>query len=148
MRKKTLWLSAIALVLILSVFGLTNLLPHHFLEMKANWDISLPVLARLNLTYEKESPPAFGGDGIRYYVYSCQDETSIDTMFAWLPTEDDTLSQTAQTWLDEIEVPEQERPDYAQCLHWYTVSDTDDRDTLLVFWDSEENRLSLIEYCM
>lgn len=116
--------------------------------LDANWGISLPFKALYSEIYEKDSGASFHGDGIRYHVFSYRYEDYIDLMFAWRANEGKTLfrdsySETAEEWLDEIEVPRGWRPDYESCSYWYKTQE--DNSQIIIFWDSEENRLYIVE---
>lgn len=116
--------------------------------IEANWGITLPWKARLTEVYQQDSGPSFHGDGVRYHVYSYKYEDYIDLMFAWPPTEYPTnfyatTSEAAEAWLDEIVVPAEERPDYANCSSWHKSQE--DNSEIIFFWDSEQNRLYIVE---
>ena len=55
----------------------------------------------------------------------------------------DLYREAAEAWLDEIQVPAGDRPDYDGCLYWYRAQE--DNSELLVFWDAEQNRLYFLE---
>jgi len=116
--------------------------------LEANWGFRLPIYARYREIYRKDSGPGFHGDGIRYHVFSYKYEDFIDTLFVWGSSDHSTrfhgsLSAAAEDWLDEIEVPEEWRPDYGRCHYRYRAQE--DNSELIVFWDSEENRLYIVE---
>ena len=69
-------------------------------------------------------------------------------MFAWASVDRETiyydsLTQAAETWLDEIEVPAEYRPDYDNCSNWYRAKE--DNSEILFFWDAERNLLYCLE---
>jgi len=143
------WIIILIIIIVIGVLCLWSLLPPSYsTALKANWGISLPWQARCTEIYEKDSGPSFHGDGIRYHVFSYRYEDYIDLMFAWSTTERSTLyystaSQAATAWLDEIEVPEEQRPNYPQCAAWYKSQR--DHSEILIFWDAELNRLYVVE---
>lgn len=146
--KKRKWLIAIAVFLVLTVVGVSKLLPSYSSTLEANWGISLPWKARLTEIYEKDSGSSFHGDGIRYHVFSYKYEDYIDLMFAWTPTEFKTIShgnysEAATEWLDEIDVPEGQRPNYENCCYWYKSQE--DNSELIIFWDNSTNLLYVVE---
>lgn len=125
-----------------------QLLSSYALTIRLNWGISIPFLARPAPYYEKDSGPSFLGDGIRYHVFSYQYEDYIDLMFAWGSVDRETiyydsLTQAAEAWLDEIEVPAEYRPNYDNCSNWYRAKA--DNSEINFFWDSELNRLYCLE---
>ncbi len=147
MKKRALAIAAI-LIVILTGIGILKLFPSYASVIKSNWDISLPIKAVLTETYEKDSGASFHGDGVRYHVFSYKYEDYIDLMFAWTPNEHKTnfyptSREAAEAWLDEIDVPSDERPDYSKCCSW-SKSQADNSE-IIVFWDSESNKLYIIE---
>ena len=115
--------------------------------LEANWGISLPFRSLYTEIYENDAS-GFHGDGLRYHVYRYKYEDYIDLMFAWRSRENETIfhssySEAAETWLDELQVPAEERPDYAACAYWYKAQE--DHSELIVFWDQERNRLYILE---
>ena len=146
--KKRNWLIAVAILLILFVAGISKLLPSYSSTLEANWGISLPRRARLTEIYQKDSGASFHGDGVRYHVFSYKYEDYIDLMFAWPPTKYPTnyyatTSEASEAWLDEIAVPAEERPDYSKCSSWHKSQE--DNSEIIFFWDSEQNRLYIVE---
>ena len=116
--------------------------------IEINWGITLPWKARLTEIYEKDSGPSFHGDGVRYHVYSYKYEDYIDLMFAWPPTEYPTnfyatTSKAAEVWLEEIDVPAEERPNYEKCCSWHKAQE--DNSEIIFFWDNELNHLYILE---
>lgn len=146
--KKRNWLIAVAILLILFVAGISKLLPSYSSTLEANWVISLPRRARLTEIYQKDSGASFHGDGVRYHVFSYKYEDYIDLMFAWPPNKYPTnyyatTSEASEAWLDEIAVPAEERPDYSKCSSWHKSQE--DNSEIIFFWDSEQNRLYIVE---
>ena len=122
--------------------------PSYSVAIEANWGISLPYKALCSQVYAKDSGPSFLGDGVRYHVFEYKYEDYIDLMFAWSAAEHETLhyasvSEAADTWLDEIEVPDDMRPDYDACGSWHRSKE--DNSEIIFFWDSERNLLHVVE---
>ena len=141
-------LIVIAIIFAVIAIGISNLLPSYSATLKANWDILLPWQARLTEIYEQDSGPSFHGDGVRYHVFSYKYEDFIDLMFAWPPTEYPTnyyatTSEAAEVWLDEINVPAEQRPAYSACCSWHKSKE--DNSEIIFFWDSERNHLYIVE---
>ena len=146
--KKRKWLIAVAALLVLTIVGVSKLLPSYSSTLEANWGISLPRKARLTEVYQQDSGTSFHGDGVRYHVFSYIHEDYIDPMFPWSPTESPTnysanTSEAAEAWLDEIDVPNEERPNYENCSSWYKSQE--DNSEIILLWDKELNRLYIIE---
>ncbi len=147
MKKKTI-LTVVILIILVVVIGISRLFPSYASTIKSNWGISLPIKAVLTETYEKDSGASFHGDGIRYHVFSYKYEDYIDLMFAWTPNEHKTnyyptTYEAAEAWLDEIDVPSDERPDYANCISWNKSQE--DNSEIIFFWDSDLNKLYIVE---
>ena len=147
MKKRALTI-AVILIVILTGIGILKLFPSYASTIKSNWDISLPIKAVLTETYEKDSGASFHGDGIRYHVFSYKYEDYIDLMFAWSPNEHKTshyptAREASEAWLNEIDVPEDIRPNYSDCASW--VKSQNDNSEIIFFWDSNLNRLYILE---
>ena len=147
MKKRDLAIATI-LIVILTGIGILKLFPSYASTIKSNWDISLPIKAVLTETYEKDSGASFHGDGVRYHVFSYKYEDYIDLMFAWTPNEHKTnfyptTREAAEAWLDEIDVPDEERPDYEKCCSW--SKSQDDNSEIIIFWDNELNKIFIVE---
>lgn len=148
MKRKHILLTGLVCLLLLAGFLGWQLLSSYTLAIRLNWGISVPFLARTAPYYEKDSGPSFLGDGIRYHVFSYQYEDFIDQMFAWASVDRktiyyDSLTQAAETWLDEIEVPAEYRPDYDACSSWY--GSKSDHSEIIFYWDAERNLLYCLE---
>ena len=148
MRKKRVILVLAACALVVAISLCWKVFSDYSRVIKVNWGISLPWKARLAEVYQKDTGPSFHGDGVRYHVYSYKYEDYIDLMFAWPPTEYSTnhyaaTSEAAEVWLDEIGVPAEERPNYEKCCSWHKSQE--DNSEIIFFWDSEQNRLYIIE---
>lgn len=145
-RKK--WLIAVAAIVIIGLVIASGCVPSYASVLEKNWGISLPWQARLREVYEADLGPSFHGDGVRYHVFSYKYEDYIDLIFAWTSNEHetkyfDTVSQAAEAWLDEINVPAKERPDYDRCFSWNKSKS--DNSEIIFFWDTEQNLLYVIE---
>lgn len=120
-------------------------------SMKINWKVSIPYMSFYRETYHKDSGPSFLGDGTRYHVFSYKNERYIEKEFDWENDEKATeykssYSEFIETKLDEIEVPEKERPDYSKCKYWYNNDLDDVRDEIVICWNEDENKLYAIEF--
>ena len=147
MKKRALAIAAILIVMLTGI-GILKLFPSYASTIKSNWSISLPVKAVLTETYEKDSGASFHGDGVRYHVFSYKYEDYIDLMFAWTPNEHKTnfyptTHEAAEAWLDEIDVPADERPDYEKCYSW--SKSQDDNSEIIILWNNELNKLYIVE---
>ena len=147
MKKKAI-ITVVACIILFAVLSILKLFPSYASTIKSNWDISLPIKAVLTETYEKDSGSSFHGDGVRYHIFSYKYEDYIDLMFAWTPNEHKTnfyptTREAAEVWLDEIDVPADERPDYSKCCSW--SKSQDDNSEIIIFGDNELNKLFIVE---
>ena len=147
MKKRALTI-AVILIVILTGIGILKFFTSYASTIKSNWDISLPIKAVLTETYEKDSGASFHGDGVRYHVFSYKYEDYIDLMFAWTPNEHKTnfyptTREATEAWLDEIDVPADERPDYSKCCSW--SKSQDDNSEIIFLCDNELNKIYIVE---
>ncbi len=151
-KNKIMRLLSISIVVpIAMIFGMIaawNHLSDYARILKANWNFSLPSSSSYQEIYSQDSGASFLGDGIRYHIFSYKEASRIDEMVSWQTTEQstryyDSYSQAAEEWLNAIEVPLEERPNYGECSYWYQIQD--DNSEMIVFWDKYQCRLSIVE---
>ena len=148
MKKKRILL--VVLVTLISVRTIyKSIVPSYASVLEANWGVELPIKALCKEVYKADTGPSFHGDGIRYHVFSYRYEDYIDLMFAWSGNlENKTLfyrsySEASDIWLDELDIPEEQYPDYDACFCWYKSEH--DNSEILIFWNPEINRLYIVE---
>lgn len=145
--KKSLILIALCLLLALPLCACDS---DYRNTLKANWGFSIRKEAGLKVTYEKSSGSSFHGDGIRYHVFSYDNEDYIAILFNdWLSREKQTLSydsfsEAMEAWLDSIDVPKEERPNPSQCYFHYDRKE--DNSEIILFWDMSVQRLYIVEF--
>ena len=150
-NKKIVIILAIALI-VTAVFSRLGYAWNHFNDysttLNANWGFTLPSKSHYSEVYSKDSGASFHGDGIRYHIFSYKEVISISEMFDWSDTEEKTIFnssyQDAVTeWLNSINVPAEELPNYSECLYWYESQD--DNSEIIVLWDSSRNSIYIAE---
>ena len=148
MKKKRILL--VVLVTLISVRTIyKSIVPSYASVLEANWGVELPIKALCKEVYKADTGPSFHGDGIRYHVFSYRYEDYIDLMFAWSGNlENETLfyqsySEASDIWLDELDIPEEQYPDYDACSCWYKSEH--DNSEIIIFWNPEINRLYIVE---
>ena len=148
MKKKRILL--VVLVTLISVRTIyKSIVPSYASVLEANWGVELPIKALCKEVYKADTGPSFHGDGIRYHVFSYRYEDYIDLMFAWSGyLENETLfyqsySEASDIWLDELDIPMEQYPDYDACFCWYKSEH--DNSEIIVFWNPEINRLYVVE---
>ena len=116
--------------------------------LNVNWGFKVPWQSQYSEIYKTDSGPSFHGDGLRYHVYSYKYEDFIDLMFAWSPVERepnyyDSYSEAVTQWLNDLEVPEEYCPEFANCSYWYRTKN--DKSEIICLWDAGMNRLYIAE---
>lgn len=108
--------------------------------IRINWGLKLP--SGGELVYEANSGSSFHGDGIRYHVFRYQEGARLAEFLPW---EEPSVNRAekAEGFLDEIQVPVEERADFAVCLCWYDRQE--DNSELYVFYDEETGTLYVVE---
>lgn len=146
-KKKILLLIIVVLISVWTIYR--SIVPSYSSVLEANWGFELPVKALCKEVYSEDTGPSFHGDGIRYHVFSYRYEDYIDLMFAWSGNlENRTLfyqsySDAADMWLGELGIPQEQYPDYDACFCWY--KNAHDNSEIIVYWNSEINRLYMVE---
>ena len=148
MKKKRILL--VVLVTLLSVRTIyKSIVPSYASVLEANWGVELPIKALCKEVYKADTGPSFHGDGIRYHIFSYRYEDYINLMFAWSGNlENETLfyqsySEASDIWLDELDIPMEQYPDYDACFCWYKSEH--DNSEIIFFWNPEINRLYIVE---
>ena len=148
MKKKRILL--VVLVTLISVWTIyKSIVPSYASVLEANWGVELPIKALCKEVYKADTGPSFHGDGIRYHVFTYRYEDYIDLMFAWSGNlESETLfyqsySEASDIWLDELDIPMEQYPDYDACFCWYKSEH--DNSEIIIFWNPEISRLYIVE---
>ena len=146
-RRKFYWLVLIALILIM--FFRSCEFGNYLSILESNWEyLSFPPDAGWQEVYSTDSGPSPHGDGWRYHVYSYKNGEEIPTMVSWTQEEGRTVFQktyreACEEWLDVLEVPENQRPEYEACQVWYEVQL--DNSQLLIFWNAKDQTFCIAE---
>ncbi len=116
--------------------------------LSLNWGLSLPAEANYSEIYSKNADTGFHGDGVRYHIFSYREETAVNDMLFWQSYEKETkyhdcYSNAVNDWLDEIDVPPEERPNYNKCLYWYNTQE--DGSEIIVLCDKNKSVLYIAE---
>lgn len=154
MKKKKILVAIIGIVilLIIALIPIWNMIFSYSNVLEKNWGISIPFKSKYKEIYQKDSGASFHGDGIRYHIFSYEYEDYIDLMFAWDGTDNDntiyhsSYSEAVSEWLKEIDVPKKYYPNYENCSFKYKSQD--DNSELIILWDSEQNKLYVVESFM
>lgn len=154
MKKKKILVVIIGIVilLVIALIPIWKMMFSYSNVLEKNWGISIPFKSKYKEIYQKDSGASFHGDGIRYHIFSYEYEDYIDLMVAWDGTDNDntifhsSCSEAVSEWLKEIDVPEKYYPNYENCSFKYKSQD--DNSELIILWDSEQNKLYVVESFM
>ena len=157
MKKKRILLAfLVALISVWTIYK--SPVPSYFSVLEANWGIELPIKALCKEVYEADIGPSFHGDGIRYHVFCYVKSSEIEKILPWSDVNGNTLawSQTegeakryqtyreaTDLWLSELEIPQDQYPDYDACFCWY--KNEHDNSEIIIFSNPETNRLYIVE---
>lgn len=116
--------------------------------LTANWGLTLPAGAKYDMVYAADSGASFHGDGLRYHVYSYRNEEPLLEILSLSDKEQETAfhesySEAVAAWMDELDVPAQERPRLEGGMYHYEIKS--DHSELLVILDSAGRRLFILE---
>ena len=137
------------IIIIFSLLGIIiyNNLSNYSNVLKVNWNIELPKNLVKEI-YSANSDSSFHGDGIRYHIFSYKNENKIEELFNWSIEEKETIfyssySESVNNWLNEIKVSKENYPNYSNCKYWYNKQD--DNSEIIIIWDSNKDRLYIVE---
>ena len=155
-KKRILLVVLIALISVWTIYK--SIVPSYASVLEANWGIELPIKAFCKEVYEADTDHSFHGDGIQYHVFSYKNVSPIEDMVTWSDVNGNTLawsqtegeekifqtySEASDIWLDELDIPGEQYPDYDACFCWYKSEH--DNSEILIFWNPEINRLYIVE---
>ena len=114
-----------------------------------NWKLELPSGGKE--TYSAHDEASFNGDGVRYHVIEYDASAEIAHLAGFDGEEretifSETLEAAAESWLDELNVPREQRPDYSAC-DWLYRRQADNSE-LIIYRSAEKNTLYIIENFM
>ncbi len=150
-KKNKVIISVISIVVIAIIIGLSCIWNHmsdYSTTLNANWGFGLPSKSHYSEVYSKDSGASFHGDGIRYHIFSYKKAEPISEMFDWSNEDKKTIfsfsyEDAVTEWLNRINVPAEELPNYSECLCWYESQY--DNSEIIVLWDSGKNRVYIVE---
>lgn len=151
MKKKNIVFISVIIIAIAIFIGLGYAWNHfndYSATLNANWGFALPSKSHYSEVYSKDSGASFHGDGIRYHIFSYKETEPISKMFNWNDSEEKTIfnssyQEAVTEWLNSINVPDEELPNYSECLYWYESQD--DNSEIIVLWESSKNRIYVAE---
>lgn len=151
MKKKTVISIIFACMIIVSGVMYWNYSKDYNHVIKENWNISIPSDSHYSEVYSKDSGSSFNGDGVRYHVFTYENEEPIEKMFSWKKDQGETIYDghyidATNKWLDEINVLAISRPQHTDCVYWYKSHE--DHSEIIMLWNKKEKKLYVVESFM
>ena len=100
-----------------------------------NWELDLPMPGQARL-YETDSGPSFHGDGERYHVLEYAGDGRLEQALAEQATLLPSAENPVTEILDDLSVPADQRPDFADCGVFTAGHPSDDRNRLYLLVNS------------
>ena len=150
-KKKAIFIITILVICAISFGILRYLNSNYSMVLKMNWGFQMPATSKCIEIYENDTGDSFHGDGNRYHVFSYKSEDDIKSMFTWSSEENKTIyhscySEAVNEWLKEINVSDEQYPDYSKCVYWY--DNQEDNSEIIVMWDSQAKKVYIVESFM
>ena len=115
--------------------------------------IQIPKEAKYQEIYSKDSWENFHWDGIRYHVYSYENEEVVESMLNWLKPHSDTVvvptvfydsyMEAIINGLNELEIDDEYSPSIADFESFYYEKQEDNSEIIII--KSKEKKLYIIE---
>ena len=109
-----------------------------------NWELDLP--ASQGCLYETDSGASFHGDGERYHVLEYAGDGRLEQALAEQATPLPSAENPVTEILDDLSVPADQRPDFADCGVFTADHPSDDRNRLYLLVNSAGTRLYVVEF--
>ena len=109
----------------------------YILELKAHWNINVPIANRI--IYTADSGPSFHGDGVRYAILHFKNTKKIEKMFKWQKSISDSDIKKFKKDLESINVIDNEM------IVDIIVGD-DQMSTIHLIYNKSEKRLYYLEH--
>lgn len=109
-----------------------------------NWELDLP--ASQGCLYETDSGASFHGDGERYHVLEYAGDGRLEQALAEQATPPPSAENPVTEILDDLSVPADQRPDFADGGVFTADHPSDDRNRLYLLVNSAGTRLYVVEF--
>lgn len=109
-----------------------------------NWELDLP--ASQGCLYETDSGASFHGDGERYHILEYAGDGRLEQALAEQATPLPSAENPVTEILDDLSVPADQRPDFADCGIFTADHPSDDRNRLYLLVNSAGTRLYVVEF--
>ena len=150
-RKRMVCLTGVMFAIVSVIYVRGIIFPTYAEMYMGNWGFSLPKTSECKEIYEKDTGSSFHGDGNRYHVYSYEVEEGIAEMVDWSKTEENTkyfssYREAVEDWLTQIDVEREAYPVYGNVSYYYQRQE--DNSELIIIWNSEEEKIYVLESFM
>jgi hypothetical protein len=153
MKKKTKIIIGIAAIIVAIPVGLYIAGCYYYTDARtyeANWNINLPRTVKEE--YSNWSEPDFHGDGYAYTVFS-YDDTDVNFTGQFEKGENTGMEKQVCDILQDLNVDEDEYPDFSHAYSWYEKkylwdSDNGGGDHFWMVYDDTTHRLFAIQSTM
>ena len=117
----------------------------YILELKAHWNINVPIVYKI--IYTADSGPSFNGDGARYTILHFKNTKKIEKMFKWENSISDKDIKRFKNGLESINNIDNEMIiDFNNTGNLYYIIVSDDQvSTLFLIYNKSEKRLYYLE---
>ena len=117
----------------------------YILELKAHWNINVPIVYKI--IYTADSGPSFNGDGARYTILHFKNTIKIEKMFKWENSISDKDIKRFKNGLESINNIDNEMIiDFNNTGNLYYIIVGDDQvSTLFLMYNKSEKRLYYLE---
>lgn len=117
----------------------------YILELKAHWNINVPIVYKI--IYTADSGPSFNGDGARYTILHFKNTKKIEKMFKWENSISDKDIKRFKNGLESINNIDNEMIiDFNNTGNLYYIIVGDDQvSTLFLMYNKSEKRLYYLE---
>ena len=155
MKKKIIWIISwlVSIMLVIVWFFAYKEMCDYTNIIRLNWWIEIPKKAEYQEIYSKDSWESFHWDGIRYHVYSYENEEVVKSMLNWIkPHSDTVIMPTASydsymeaiiNWLNELEIDDEYSPSIADFESFYHEKQEDNSEIIII--KSKKKILYVIE---
>lgn len=109
-----------------------------------NWELDLPTSQ--GCLYETDSGASFHGDGERYHVLEYAGDGRLEQALAEQATPLPSAENPVTEILDDLSVPADQRPGFADCGVFTADHPSDDRNRLYLLVNSAGTRLYVVEF--
>ena len=109
-----------------------------------NWELDLPTSQ--GCLYETDSGASFHGDGERYHILEYAGDGRLEQALAEQATPLPSAENPVTEILDDLSVPADQRPDFADCGVFTADHPSDDRNRLYLLVNSAGTRLYVVEF--